>query len=196
MQFFVDCERAKTYAVRLGARASVQLEGRRRYGTIVSLEDDDVVKVKLDGKGEVVEEPLQNLLKVRSRLSRSLKRRWARELDVAGGPDAVSRAYKLWVEDLSKHLVVVRYEPRVFAALAAKEADIINFEDVKDVCDDIRGFPTESASLIFDQIGLEAPAGQRGNARAMAKFLRRSGKNPSYQWTKLGREYYLKNNTN
>ena len=191
VQFYVDCERAKKYAVRPGARVSVQLGGKRRYGTIDSLEEDDVVKVVLDGTGEVVDEQLQNLVKVRSQLPRSLKRRWARELDVAGGPDAVSRAYKLWVKDLSEHLVVVRYKTRVFAALAAKEAGIIKFGDVKDVCDDIRGFPTDSANLIFDQIGLEAPTGQSSKARETANFTRRSGRNPSYQWTKLGREYYL-----
>jgi hypothetical protein len=56
-----------------GTRVSVKLDGRRQYGSLVSI-DGATGLVKLDGRGaEVVTTPLEKLLRRRTRLSRSLK---------------------------------------------------------------------------------------------------------------------------
>jgi hypothetical protein len=183
-QHYVARNVAGSVEVSVGATASFKSDGRRLYGTIQSIQGEAAL-IKLDGAaGEMVQKPLANLLARRSRLSRSIKRSWARDLCVAGGTSAVAHAYRLWARDLANLLIVVRYKVQVFAVLTREE--VILLADVRRVCDGIADCPPQAAHILFERIALEAPK----KKPLTAHFARRSGKGISYRWTELGLAKY------
>jgi hypothetical protein len=167
-----------------GTRVSVKLDGRRQYGSLEST-DGATGLVKLDGRGaEVVTTLLDKLLRRRTRLSRSLKKRWTRELNIMGGPSAIARAYRKWVKELKSLLIVVQHKSTVLALLA-RDHEVITLSVVRDVCGALDGITEPgrtSAILLESYIKTSEPE---------VIFYRRRGRYDSYAWADGARERAL-----
>ena len=159
----------------VGMRVSVKPDGCRRYGSLESIVGATAT-VKLDGRdAEIVETPVEKLLRRRTRLSRSLKRRWARELNVMGGPSAIGRAYRKWVKELKLLLVIVRHKSVVLSQLA-RDHVVITLAVVRSVCHTIDDIiePGKVSAILFEKfINTSEPE---------VLFKRRKGRHESYTW--------------
>lgn len=156
-------------------RVSIKHDGCRRYGSLESI-DGATATVKLEGRAaEIVVTPVEKLLRRRNRLSRSLKKRWARELVVMGGPSAIGRAYRTWVKELKPLLVIVRHKSLVLSRLA-RDHDVITLVTVRTVCgtfDDITE-PDKVPAILFKKI--------ISTSEPKVLFKRRRGRHESYTW--------------
>jgi hypothetical protein len=161
----------------VGTRVSIMTNGRRQYGTVLTINSTRAT-VELDGSGaKVVNVRSELLLRRRTRLSPTTKKKWVRELGILGGPAAVASAYSAWVKDLEKLLIVARNKGAVLAGLARSEK--INRDNVKAVCDELRiPGPIVASALLYDHLF-------KNQAGDDSLFKRQRGKAEIYEWRDL-----------
>jgi hypothetical protein len=158
----------------VGTRVGIMLNGRRQYGNVLTINSTNA-SVELDGNGaKVVSVRSELLLRRRTRLSPTLKKKWVRELGILGGPAAVASAYSAWVKDLEKLLIVARNKGAVLASLARSEK--INRDNVKAVCNELRIPGPIAASALFYDHFFHNQAGDD------ILFKRQRGKAEVYVW--------------
>jgi hypothetical protein len=163
----------------VAARVSVVVGGKRRYGKILSVHGANALIV-FDGRdSSPVEHPLDNVILCRERLSRSTKRRWAREVCVLGGTEAVAWAYRKWVVELRQLLLIAQHKHNVLAALVGRE--VITRATVRDTCAGIFGpsAANDATALIYNAIKDDS-----------VLFKRRRGQHESFAWTAEGIRRY------
>jgi hypothetical protein len=157
----------------VGTRVSIMTNGRRQYGTVLTINSTRAT-VELDGSAMFVNVRSELLLRRRTRLSPTTKKKWVRELGILGGPAAVASAYSAWVKDLEKLLIVARNKGAVLAGLARSEK--INRDNVKAVCDELRiPGPIVASALLYDHF-FKKQAGDD------SLFKRQRGKAEIYEW--------------
>jgi hypothetical protein len=157
----------------VGTRVSIMTNGRRQYGTVLTINSTRAT-VELDGSDKLVNVRSELLLRRRTRLSPTTKKKWVRELGILGGPAAVASAYSAWVKDLEKLLTIARNKGAVLAGLARSEK--INRDNVKAVCDELRiPGPIVASALLYDHF-FKKQAGDD------SLFKRQRGKAEIYEW--------------
>ena len=157
----------------VGTRVSIMTNGRRQYGTVLTINSTRAT-VELDGSSMFVNVRSELLLRRRTRLSPTTKKKWVRELGILGGPAAVASAYSAWVKDLEKLLILARNKGAVLAGLARSEK--INRDNVKAVCDELRiPGPIVASALLYDHFFKK----QTGDD---SLFKRQRGKAEIYEW--------------
>jgi hypothetical protein len=157
----------------VGTRVSIMTNGRRQYGTVLTINSTRAT-VELDGSAMFVNVRSELLLRRRTRLSPTTKKKWVRELGILGGPAAVASAYSAWVKDLEKLLIIARNKGAVLAGLARSEK--INRDNVKAVCDELRiPGPIVASALLYDHF-FKKQAGDD------SLFKRQRGKAEIYEW--------------
>lgn len=176
---------AKVYSERLqqglddltvGARVSVKVDRRRKYGSLQEITEEGVGHVKLEGRDtEIFKVSLEQLRRRRTRLSRSTKKRWARELCILGGPSAIGRAYRKWTDELRKRLLVVRHQNAVLAQLAC-DHEHFTLPELITVFRRVSGItnPVDAATILFDRFKDTAPGD--------SPLQRRRGRFDSLTW--------------